>query len=219
MLVLALLLLAQVAMAAGCREDHQIRFYIFGSMGCPHCRHLKEELARAYGEGAVVFIEVSERENAERLIALYALLYPEVEEVAVPLTIVVVDGSPAASAVGAWGRELWESLIEEHMRLGRFLKVGFDGRIQVADRDHQIRLEVARIIGLAAPTATTTQEASSPAQTATYSVSTGARWEASGDGPTLLLAALGAAALCAALAAYLRAGRRRPEAIAGRDGR
>ena len=42
-------------------------------MNCPHSRQLNEALAQVYGDETVVFNEVSEKKNEERLIALYML--------------------------------------------------------------------------------------------------------------------------------------------------
>ena len=71
--ILILLLLSQLAVLGYCHASHQIRFYIYGSASCPHSRRLNETLAQVYGAEAVVFNEVSEKKNEERLIALYML--------------------------------------------------------------------------------------------------------------------------------------------------
>ena len=71
--ILILLLLSQLTVLGCCHASHQIRFYIYGSASCPHSRRLNEALVQVYGDEAMVFNEVSERENEERLIALYML--------------------------------------------------------------------------------------------------------------------------------------------------
>ena len=166
--------------------------------------------------------------------ALYMILYPEVKVPGVPLTIVVVDGSPAASAVGEFEPEFWEFLIEKHLEIGKFLRVDFEGNVQVTDRDEQLRTDIARVLGLSTAT-TTTIESSGDAdggvreaphttrrttKRTTYTVITVTKGGSSGEDWTLLLASLSSLViLCAIAAAYLKL-RSRPRAkIASRRGR
>lgn len=229
--LLVLVLLAQIASTAALQEGHEIRFYIYGAPTCPHCNRLKEILIQAYGEEAVVFNDVTVRENGEKLIALYKLVYPEVELPAVPLTIVVVDGSPAASAVGEAEPEFWEFLIEKHLELGKFLRVDFEGNVQVTDRDQQLRMGIAGIIGLASSTTTVTTTVSrdlsyngdAPTLTQTTAhtiINDNFRNGYSGDVLTLLLTGFGSTIIfCVIVVAYLRLRRRQRYSKGGRGGR
>jgi len=142
------LLLSQIAAAAYCQASHRVEFYIFGSMGCPHCRDLKERLTARYGEGAVVFREVGEPENGRRLVALYSIIYPEIGDMAVPLTVIVIDGEPAGSVIGAMPDDFWEGMIHECLRSGKFMI--FDGgALYAAERDPAVMRQISEIIGLA----------------------------------------------------------------------
>lgn len=145
--LLATLLIIQAV--TSCQAPHQIRFYVFGFMGCP-CRDLKERLISYYGEEAVVFNEVSEPENAEKLIALYSLLYPDAEGIGVPVTIVVIDGEPAASVIGAMPDAFWTKVIDKCIETGEF--VIFDGEAPyVIVRNLRIIGKISEIIGLSPP--------------------------------------------------------------------
>ena len=207
--LLVLVLLAQIASATALQEGHQIHFYIYGAPTCPHCNRLKEILIQTYGEEAVVYNDVSIRENGEKLIALYKLVYPEVELPAVPLTIVVVDGSPAASAVGGAEPEFWEFLIEKHLELGKFLRVDFEGNVQVADRDQQLRMGIVGIIGLTPSTTTVSRDLSYNGDAPTLTQTTvhtiiddNFRNGDSGDVLTLLLAGFGSTIIFCVTVSY-----------------
>ena len=168
--LLAAIFVAQMIPVAYCQAPHQVKFYIFGSMGCPYCRDLKERLTRNYGEGAVVFREVSEPENGERLVALYSIIYPEIWDMGVPLTIIVIDGEPAGSVIGGMPDDFWRDVIDECLRTGKF--VVFDGQaFYIAEKDPLIMRQISEIIGLtpSAETAATSITPSANASSATPS--------------------------------------------------
>jgi len=224
--LLVLILLAQLTPTLALEGGHEIRFYIYGAPTCPHCNHLKETLIQVYGEGAVVFKDVTIRENGEELLTLYMILYPEVKQPGVPLTIIVVDGSPAASAVGDAEPEFWQFLIEKHLEVGKFLRVDFEGNVQVTDRDQQLRTDIARVIGLTPPTTSTVIEPSdegggSPtARKTTYTVITLPRDRGSGENWVSLLAGISSIAiLCAIIVAYLKLRSRSRVRVASRRSR
>lgn len=125
-----------------------VHFYILGTEGCPHCKHLKEALTKAYGPGAVTFLEVTHEENAQKLISLYRAIYPEAEGVGIPLTVVVVNNVPIACAVGNLPPDVWQRLIEEARRAGRFVKMSLNGEMVMLDED--ARQNVAAILELGA---------------------------------------------------------------------
>jgi len=122
-------------------------------MGCPACRDLKELLTRNYGEEAVVYNDVSIRENGEKLVALYSMIYPEMQDLGIPLTIIVIDGEPAGSVIGAMPDDFWTDMINECLKTGKFMI--FDGQaLYVAEKDPLIMKQISEIIGLSHPTAT-----------------------------------------------------------------
>jgi len=145
--LLAAVLVAQMIPVAYCQASHQVEFYIFGSMGCPYCRDLKERLTGSYGEGAVIFREVDEPENGERLAALYSMIYPEMRDMGIPLTIIVIDGEPAGSVIGGMPDDFWRDMIDECLRTGKFLV--FDGQaLYIAEKDQSVMRRISEIIGL-----------------------------------------------------------------------
>ena len=146
-----LLAIAQTIAVASTQPPHDIKFYVLGSMDCPACRHLKEVLTQAYGEDSMVFMDVSRRENGERLTALYSIIYPEMREYPIPLTIIVVDGELAGSAIGAMEADFWQYMVNESLKTGKFMVADAEGNIYVADKDPEVMAEIAEIIGLKSP--------------------------------------------------------------------
>lgn len=166
-ILMAGLLLAQIGPVA-CQSTHQVKFYVFGSMDCPFCRDLRERLTGNYGEGAVIFREVNEPENGEKLAALYSIIYPEKRDIGVPLTIIVIDEEPAGSVIGAMPDDFWKDMTEECLRTGKF--VIFDGgALYVAEKDPHITKRISEIIGLSSST-NNTPAAPSPSANTTSSV-------------------------------------------------
>lgn len=140
--------MAQAITATTVQPIHNVKFYVLGSMGCPACRHLKEILTQAYGEDSMVFMDVSQHENGEKLMALYSIIYPEVREYPIPLTIIVVDGELAGSAIGAMEADFWQYMVNESLKTGKFMVADGEGNIYVADKDPEVMAKIAEIIGL-----------------------------------------------------------------------
>ena len=143
-----LLMITQTITATTVQPVHNVKFYVLGSMGCPACSHLKEVLTQAYGEDSMVFMEVSQHENGEKLMVLYSIIYPEVREYPIPLTIIVVDGELAGSAIGAMEADFWQYMINESLKTGKFMVADGEGKIYVADKDPGVMVKIAEIIGL-----------------------------------------------------------------------
>lgn len=146
-IMIAMLLVQALGTACLGEEDHQVRFIIFGSMKCPYCRSLKERLTSMYGENAVDFRNVEEPDNGRRLETLYSIIYPRKGEIGIPLTIIVVNGEPAGSVIGAMDDEFWRWMISETLlRTGEFL-VYDEGALYAAKKDSAIMGVISELIG------------------------------------------------------------------------
>ena len=105
------LLLTTIALNATPEEDSTLKFYLYGTTWCPHCKKMIEFIRETYGEETLVFIDIEEAENTanyEKTLATLGLKTP-----VIPITVVVHSGVVKGVLVGEiTSKKIVEKLLE-----------------------------------------------------------------------------------------------------------
>lgn len=121
-------------------------FYVYGSMMCPECEEFSTELKKTFGEGSLVFREISQNsENLKQLVSIYEAAFPTLEKskLVIPLTVIVVDGAVKGVVSGKTSMDLLRDIATSAIQ--DMVLVYPDGRI-VIERDPQLSKVVAETV-------------------------------------------------------------------------
>ena len=102
-----------------------IHFYMYGMKTCPHCRRMKEEIPRVYGEDSLTYYELVDNPENEKL---FRRVYQLTGIQGVPAIAITYNGTLYAVIEGEFNVNATPRIIQQAMaNNGTFLVVG--GRV------------------------------------------------------------------------------------------
>lgn len=133
-IVLAFLVISSVlghAVAESGIDPNKVHFYMYGAATCPHCKRMKEEIPKAFGDGSLTYYElVNNNENS----ALFSEIYQLTGISGVPAIGIAYDGKLYAIIEGEFNVSATPEIIREAQeKNGMFLVVG--GKVYLVPRN------------------------------------------------------------------------------------
>jgi len=108
---MALILLStfSYALAEANIDPDKIHFYMYGAKTCPHCRKMKEEIPKAYGEDSFTYYELINNEENQ---ALFGEQYKYTGIAGVPAIGIAYEGQLVAIVEGEYNVSATPKIIE-----------------------------------------------------------------------------------------------------------
>ena len=122
LLVVGMLLLSTIsyALAESQIDPTKVHFYMYGSKFCPHCRKMKEEIPKAYGEDSLTYYELVDNEGNQ---ALFSAQYQYTGIAGVPAIGIAYDGKLVAIVEGEYNVSATPEIIKAAMDNGGLILV------------------------------------------------------------------------------------------------
>jgi glutaredoxin len=112
---------------------NEIHFYMYGMKTCPHCRRMKEEIPKTYGEDSLTYYELVDNQENEKL---FQKIYELTGIQGVPAIAITYNGSISAVIEGEFNVNATPQIIQSAMaHNGTFLVVG--GKVYLLPHDSE----------------------------------------------------------------------------------
>ncbi|ASJ04393.1 MULTISPECIES: CGP-CTERM sorting domain-containing protein [Thermococcus] len=122
LIIIGLLFISTVsyAVAEAQVNPDKLHFYMYGAKTCPHCRRMKEEIPRVYGNDSLTYYELVD--NAENQ-ALFSVQYQYTGIAGVPAIGIAYDGELKAIVEGEFNVSMAPEIVKVAMDNGGLILV------------------------------------------------------------------------------------------------